>query len=322
MSTMLAAILRAMERGLLFAGEHLLQGETPIDAEAESYIDLPDDYRTTLVNSLLGDRGFTQQEIEEHPGLDPIPADRSTHVFIMNLLQRDFPGCYVVGEEATFDEWNMTQDAPIGSLIFVVDAIDGSLNFDSLTFGYGTTFIAVRRGETSDTLLCALVANSSGFFLAFEAPGDVLAGTFTSYKSITQPFTTDFRADTVAVYASEAKHKVLARELLLDDSFSVFTTGGAPASLGMVIGRLGALACLKPSSMHDTAYLPALAFLGITILTNTGQPLFLNDVLNLFGRVARTDRDRRARPVPSLVAARNPATARELVNLLFPTTDK
>jgi fructose-1,6-bisphosphatase/inositol monophosphatase family enzyme len=311
------AALEAMRSGLTFAQRHLLEGEAAVDADTWYPDDLPADERDRLLLLLRTDSTFTPEDLEIHLGAEPIPADRRTHVLMSEILKRRFPSCYVVGEEATSAEWDAAMSASDGDLIFSLDAIDGSLPYDCLTFGYSTNLLAYERRDDHDELLLAAVANSSQLLAYYEAPGTVQVGNFETSLSLTQPFVDDFRTDAVALLASTPDHRSLAAKALEDMSFTVFTTGGAPPALGLVVGRLAALAAVKPQTTHDAAFLPILAFLGVPIITDDGTVLTLQDVLNFFSHVARRQSDRRAHPVPRFVAARDPIFGAELARRLF-----
>lgn len=314
---LLDAVMETMQSALTFSQQHLLEGESAVDAETWYPDELPTDERDRLLIGLVTDRGLNEYELEVHLGAEPIPADRRTHTVMAGLLRKTFPSCYVVGEEATEEEWIAAEQAPIGGLIFSLDAIDGSLPYDTLTFGYSTNVLAFVRTMTRDELHLAAVANSSGLIAAYEHPGSVLVGTFSRHRSLTLPVSEDFRDGTVALLASDPTHRATARPLFNDPELTIFTTGGAPASLGLVMGRLAALVATKSQTTHDAAYLPILAFLGVPIVVEGNIALSLPDVLSFFSQVARNQDDRRAHPVPRFVAARSPQFAFKLASQFF-----
>ncbi len=325
-------VFKIMRTALIYAEGHLLKGETPLDTDLADAADLPYDYKRVLLAALAADPGFTARELEIHQGRPPIEADRSTHTVMAEMLRQSFPGCYVVGEEATEIEWASAEQAPAGSLIFSVDAIDGSLPYETLTFGYSTNVLAFRRTEVSTHLLLAAVANSSHFVAAYADPNTVSVGSLRDYglrslqdplavsRGVTEtlsPMHEDFCDGTVAVVAAQARHRLRAEKLFSDSELILFTTGGAPAALGLIMGKLEALVSTSRQTTHDAAYLPILAFLGMTIITDRQIHLGLPDVLNFFSQVAISEEDRLAHPVPSFVAARNPQTAGRLARAVF-----
>lgn len=81
---------------------------------------------------------------------------------------------------------------------------------------------------------------------------------------------------------------------------------------GAVAGSLESLVASSPQTLHDAAFLPALAALHLTILTEEGESLGQPDILALFGRVARDTSSKRSHPVPAFVASRSPQAAHRL----------
>jgi hypothetical protein len=309
-------VLTAMKEGLGFAAEYLLMGEQALDAHTWGVDDIPVDEKYRLLDLLRHGAEFTSNELEQHIGTAPIPADRRTHLVMADVIRRHFPHSFVVGEEATESEWELAENAPVGALIFTLDAIDGSAPYDTLTFGYSSNVLVHERHEHDDELLMAAVANSSGFVALYEAPDTVIVGTLEAQSVITEPLSTDFREGSIAILAASPRHRALASSVMNDDTLTTFTTGGAPAALGIIIGRLSALAATEHQTMWDTAFLPIVAFLGVPIHARTGLVLGLHDVTSFFIRVARTPEDRTARPVPPFVIARNPAFGARLMTLL------
>ena len=304
----------------------LLQGEAAIIAD--DALDLPAGEWDRLLTDLEKDVGFSQVDLDEHLGSPPIAADRATHVVMRSVIQHAEPSAAVVGEEATTEEWDQAVASQPGQLLFQLDAIDGSLPYETVTFGYSSNLLAYSRGRNQDQLLLAAVANSSGFTALYQQAlgqpsGEVLVGRLGGeFKPLLDPLRNDVRAETVAVLGTTWKHRQGLLAVVDDPGFTVFTTGGAPAALGLITGRLAALVCTDPQTTHDTAYLPVLAALNIPIFTRTRaglgvQALGLQDVLRFFSQVARSQQDRKAKPVPPFVAARNPQFARVLLDKLF-----
>lgn len=317
MATVREAALDAMQQALAFAADHLLRGEEILDADLWIADDLPIDERERLLTFLREGAEYSDDDLRNHLGLPPIPADRRTHLLMCDIIRRQFPHALIVGEEASEHEWDMAEQAGPGSLLFSLDAIDGSLPYDALTFGYSCNVLAYEREVAEDRLIFAAVANSSGFLAAFEAPDTVLLGTFANHDSIVQPLTNDFRSSSIAVLSAMPKHRALISGLLRRDDLTIFSTGGAPPSIGLMAGRLAALACTEPQTTWDAAYLPILSFLGVPIILADGTTVLHDDVLSYFSQVARTQADRTAHPVPRFVAARDPVFGFEIARHLF-----
>lgn len=310
-------ILTALQSGLRFAGAYLLDGDEVLSAESWHPDEISVDERDRLLQLLTSGAEFTDAELHRHLGSPPIPADRRTHLVLVDALQTHFPHAYVVGEEASDKEWDLAEGAPEDSLIFQVDAIDGSLPYDTLTFGFSVNLLAYRRGPKEDELLFAALVNSSGFLATFQEGSGVTIGTFKSQQRVTEPLSQDFRTDSIAALGALPRHRRLIEAILRDDSLTVFTAAGAPAALGLIIGRLGVLVATKSQTTHDAVFLPILAALGVPILVEGGLVLGLEDVRRLFAHVARSQEDRRAHPIPRFVLARDPIFGAAIARLLF-----
>ncbi|MFL6146524.1 MAG: hypothetical protein ACJ72I_03230 [Pseudonocardiaceae bacterium] len=308
----------SLKTGLRFAQRHLLAGDAGLDAESWLSTELPEDERQRLLLELQGPAGQSSEDLIDHLGDPPIPADRLTHNVVASFLRHSFPSCHVVGEEATNDEWTAAEAAGDGSLIFSLDAIDGSLPYECLTFGYSSNLLAFRRIGNRHDLLLVAIANSSGYLAVYEAPGRLHVGDFDNLKEISEldPLAMRPRHETVAIVAAKAKDRRRAAFLYEEPDLAeltIWTTGGAPAALGLIIGNLGAIVCTSDQTTHDAAYLPMLAFLGIPIIAcESGVVLSFPDVLGFFQRIAVVPDDRLAHPVPRFVAARDMELAARL----------
>ena len=74
-------------------------------------------------------------------------ADERAEVMITAGLTRLFPGCVVVGEEATATDAALLQRLASADLAFVVDPVDGTANFAAGVPLFGCMAAAFRRGE-------------------------------------------------------------------------------------------------------------------------------------------------------------------------------
>lgn len=328
----------ALRGGLTFAASQLLLGDQSIDADQEDPRNYPLDLKAFLLDRLArrDETGFTEDELRRHGGRKPIPADRKTHEHMMHLILTRHPvNCFVVGEEATDEEWDAAEAAGPGAIIFTIDAIDGSLPYEALTFGYGTTLLVhVRREEGYDELLLAAVANSSGFVAIWEE-STVSAGTLNTLAGAAEPSLAvlpeplaDPVADThaLAILGATPRHRERIGAALEDDSTTVFTTGGAPAALGLIVGKLTALASTKGQTLHDAAFLPIVARLEIPIYGAGGIMISETDILRWFRDVGRNDANMIKKPIPPFVVSRDPGYGLELAQRLelgleFPKDD-
>src|SRR3954467_15280549 len=73
-------------------------------------------------------------------------ADEAAEVMITDGLHRLFPGCVVVGEEATSADPTRLQALAGAELAFVVDPIDGTANFAAGLTLFGVMAAAIIRG--------------------------------------------------------------------------------------------------------------------------------------------------------------------------------
>lgn len=308
-----SAIMEGVRDGLKNALRLLLSGDGSLDTElwrgdwsisaAES---------DSLIGRLLVDSGASSDESSD------VPADRTTHQHIAAAIQNCMPHSVVVGQKATTTEWCTAEGSGDGTIIFLVDAIDGATPYKTLTFGYSTNILAFRRESNLDRLLIAVVANPNGPCLTWDGvdlgdPGVATLGDWTSFNQdqaewgrvLSAPLA-DPIPGTVAVLAASPRHRAHSAQLLASDGLTIFTTGGAPASLGLAAGRLESLAATRKQTLYDAAYLPALVTLGIHVVSlEDGTELTQSGVERLFSRVARTPSDREVRPVPPFVASRS-----------------
>jgi len=303
--------------GLRFASRHLLDGDDLLAADKWHPDDLAVDERDRLLNFIANGAEFTGLELERHLGSPPIPADRRTHLAITEEIRKHFPHSYVVGEEASDPEWDMAQEAPTGSLIFQIDAIDGSLPYETLTFGYSVNILAYERQIDRDELLVSALANSSGFMAMYQEGVGVTAGSLDDQRRLTEPLSTEYNSESIAALGALPRHRVLIEPLLRDDFLTVFTSAGAPAAFGIILGKLAVLVATKNQTTHDAAFLPIVASMGLPILVDGGLVLGVEDVKNLFSHVARRQKDRRDRPIPRFVVARNPIVGASIARRLF-----
>lgn len=252
------------------ASLELLRGDEPIDAEEWSGDAFPLADMDWFLSQLAAVQPFSDADHAMHLGQPQIPADRATHAIIAEYLRVHRPSAVVVGEEANASEWGLVDLADVGTEVFVVDAIDGSGPFEDLTFGYGATITSLTKiGEHAFKYNGALTSNSSGYYLVQQRL-DVFVGNALTQGTNQEPLQlgAPLRSDTsnsIAVVAARAEHRSFLDAVVgwdVEQSFKIYTMGGAPASIGMAIGRLDAIACPRPQSTWDAAYLPALVALG------------------------------------------------------------
>ena len=80
-------------------------------------------------------------------------ADERAEALIIQGLERRFPGCVVVGEEATAADPDLLDRLAGADLAFVVDPIDGTSNFAAGVPLFGTMAAALVRGEVVGAII-------------------------------------------------------------------------------------------------------------------------------------------------------------------------
>jgi fructose-1,6-bisphosphatase/inositol monophosphatase family enzyme len=103
-------------------------------------------------------------------------ADEAAEVFITAALQETYPGCLVVGEEATSRDGSLLDRLADADLAFVVDPIDGTSNFAAGLPLFGTMAAAVVRGRVQAAVILDPVSDSASLAVlgegAWEIAGD------------------------------------------------------------------------------------------------------------------------------------------------------
>ena len=103
-------------------------------------------------------------------------ADEAAERHITAALHRAFPGCLVVGEEATARDPALLRGLASAELAFVVDPIDGTSNFAWGMPLFGCMAAALRRGEVIASVIHDPVANACAMALrgvgAWSEEGD------------------------------------------------------------------------------------------------------------------------------------------------------
>jgi hypothetical protein len=289
-----------------------LQGDHPIDAEYDD----PRFWSERDVNWVFDALGETLGPRDPDMGREQSDADRETHKRIVQWIKNRIGTAYVAGEEAPQAHWDWVEHAPLGSLILITDAVDGSRLLERLLFGFGMTLLAygVTDGGGHE-LLGSFTINSSGVCLSMDEDAHVRGGRLGApLFDLSEPWRLDF-VDSVAVVAAEAKDRRRVTNLLATTDLPVYTTGGAPAALGLALGKLGAVIWSEHSTIWDTAPIPPLAVLGLVVSTLDGQVIGPQDVFEFFKKVGRGEL---RRPVPPLVVGRSPELVARVRTLVTP----
>lgn len=123
-------------------------------------------------------RNVLQADIRQKTGpLDLVTVvDERAEAAITAALERLFPGCLVVGEEAASVDPGLLGKLHDADLAFVVDPVDGTSNFCAGLPLFGVMVAALRRGEVIAALIHDPVGDDSALALRgegawLEAPG-------------------------------------------------------------------------------------------------------------------------------------------------------
>jgi fructose-1,6-bisphosphatase/inositol monophosphatase family enzyme len=95
-------------------------------------------------------------------------ADEAAEAMITKGLARLFPGCLVVGEEATSRDSSLLTRLAAADLAFVVDPIDGTSNYAAGLPLFGCMAAAVMRGEVVACVIHDPVIDSSSLAVRGE----------------------------------------------------------------------------------------------------------------------------------------------------------
>jgi fructose-1,6-bisphosphatase/inositol monophosphatase family enzyme len=109
---------------------------------------------------------------KDTPGDLVTEADEAAERFICSELARAFPGAVLVGEEATAREPSLLRRLPEAELAFVIDPIDGTLNYAADLPLFAVMAAAIVKGETVAAVIhdpivddCAIALRGEGAWL-------------------------------------------------------------------------------------------------------------------------------------------------------------
>jgi fructose-1,6-bisphosphatase/inositol monophosphatase family enzyme len=92
-------------------------------------------------------------------------ADEAAETMITHGLRRLFPGCLVIGEEATAKDPDLLNQLAGAELAFVVDPVDGTANFAAGLPLFGTMAAAIIRGDVVASVIHDPVMDTSSLAL-------------------------------------------------------------------------------------------------------------------------------------------------------------
>lgn len=324
-----STVRSAISAGLRLAERRLLNPERSIQADTHSQISLA--AQAELFNLLLTGIGDAINSPDE-------PIDREAHEAIFEVIRDRHPGAVIIGQKATEGEWHVATQAD-NCLLFLVDSIDGVLPYLTLTYGYSTNLLVYIRENGHDKLAIAAIGVPGGRCLMWQANaishmtasaawgGAVTYGLWNEdepelWPILSEPLHSSESAKigVIAAVAGDPTHRRQIAPLLDLDSRIVFTTGGAPASLGLITGVLESLVATEPQALYDVAHIPILMALGVPIFSLVdGSQLTPTDVAHAFegrGEPRYATSQPLTAPFPPFVATRSPGEGARLAELL------
>jgi len=262
-------------------------------------------------------------------GQPAIAEDANAHNRIRELfglsqiphLQR----AIVVGEEAGRNAWDAAMEAPLGAMIVDIDPIDGSSNYDSLGHGFSTNmcvYVKTARGKNFELVLSMVTGDHHSVVWQLGNKVSVRSrkGRFTQ---IHEPISKVPRDGYIATVAAVPHHRARVAPLMEtasdpswglplyetggrqyhDPTPTVYTMGGAPATIGLAIGRISAAVTTSPQTIHDTAGVPALLALNLPMWDADG-PVDRAALMERFNQLDSPD-SQHYTPIPPLVIGRD-----------------
>lgn len=309
--SMVAAALDSIEFGIGV----LTEVPEPLDAEMVTEFGISAEDFDELTEHLLGG-----PRPDEHLGDPATAADVAAQRRIHEILTTNFPRALVCGEEADYDANLAAEVAPPGTLLFVVDALDGSEHQECFGFGFSTNILALQTTSRGARPLATLVVNSSRHCLGYSRDGGPFygaVGDYHSFEDFNRPCAED--STVVAVVAAKPKspYREAAQRLFASTDFRIYTTGGSPMGPGMAMGRLDALVHPSAHPVWDAPHLPPLRRLGaFTLRLDTGDFVTDEELLDILATRSYLKDSGAKSVVPPHIVARDPSIAREIYEII------
>ncbi|WP_071288993.1 hypothetical protein [Mycolicibacterium llatzerense] len=262
-------------------------------------------------------------------GQPPIAEDSIAHQRIRKLfgdsqiphLQR----AIVVGEEAGRGAWDAAMEAPQGAMVVSIDPIDGSSNYDSLGHGFSTNMcVYVKTAGGKNYQLVLSMVTGDHHCVVWQIGNKVFVRSRKGrFVQIDEPIAKVPRDGYIAAVAAMAHHRARVAQLMEtasdpswrlplyetggrqfhDPAPAVYTMGGAPATIGLAIGRISAAVTTSPQTIHDTAGVPALLALNLPMYDAEG-PVDRAALMARFNQLDSPD-SQNYTPIPPLVIGRD-----------------
>lgn len=293
-----------------------------------------------------GDLSRTDEEVREsNIGQPAIAEDDEAHRRICAAFARSplasLRSAVVTGEEAGPSIWDITMEGVRGTIVADTDPLDGSGPYDSMACGFSTNITVYSKLGTGRRfqMLLSIVVASSGHWVAWQLGRQLGGRVFVGHGKhlgfeINEPRSREPRAGVVAMVAAMPHHRERAAQVLAtrtdvewslppylsggrvhpDPTPAVYTMGGAPATIGLVIGRLSAMGWTSPQTIHDTAGVPAMLALGLPAYSASG-PVDRAKVMRQFTQLDRPESGSDYTPIPPMVIGRDEAFVKLLADV-------
>jgi hypothetical protein len=309
--------IQAAEHAINLATQHLPLVPEPINS---------DDWMGLGEGGEAGDHlldRLVEAPVDEdwHLGDPASEVDVQAHGKIREVVLQAFPSAQIAGEEASPLDNAEAEAAPPGSLVFLVDAIDGSEHADCFGFGFSSNIAAYSVcPDRTASMICSVSVNSSNQCIGYSRGSEAFFGTTTNL-SLTGDFNRNVDDDRIVVAIVGAKpdtrYRFAARAIMDSTDFRVYTTGGAPMGPGMAMGRLDALVHPERHPAWDATHLPALASIGADIVDiERKERIFIDQIIRRMCE-RRYRRDTGAKQVmPPTIAARDPQVSDTLLDAI------
>lgn len=299
----------------------------PAELEDESHKSVSGEYRQHCL-------GVLENYPDDAPraskiGQPAIVEDANSHRRIRHLLNNTgFPQltqAILVGEEAAQSAWDEAMEAPPGTMVIDVDPIDGSSNYDAMAYGFSTNILAYMKTARGKHFELVVAMVTGGYHsVAWQLNKKVVVRSRRrGFIEITEPISTAPRAGYIAAVAAMPHHRAKIATLLEtasdpswnlphyetggkqfhDPTPTVNTMGGAPATIGLALGRCSLSVTTSPQTIHDTAGVPALLALNLPIWDENG-PVDRVALMELFNQLNSPNSDNYT-PIPPLIIGRD-----------------
>lgn len=250
-----------------------------------------------------------------HIGDPALPADALVNRVLDYEFKSRLPGISVVGEEHISSLCLRN-----GEFIAVVDPVDGTTPLTHLGCAWAVVVLVMQwRGNDAGWLLPVVgLVTSSGVLVSLWHEETVHVGLVDEegeriVADCTPSTSTSLSAAVVGAKPKDRKEGLIPLHAEMEDAV-LFNVGGNPVVHGVIGGNLGAIIALKKQTAWDAAYALLVAKANGTVGDLNGTVHDAATVLSWYRRVELAPE--RAKIIPPLIAAKDPATYTKIVDAL------